>query len=328
MWRVLMVCALSNVLTIGGYSQAIDNLSSFRMFDAKSYFRFNYDNDYFTATDYYYTQGINFEVVAPAYGKFFLARILYRGKEGSSQYGIAAEHNGYTPTSISSDQIQYGDRPFVAALMFKVFAMTDRPATRDRITSSFTTGIIGPAAGGYEMQREIHARIHATTPMGWQYQIANDIVLNYEIGYEKNLARARDILLVNMLGTLRAGTLSTKATAGAVVMFGRLNSKILSVFDGTGAPFNPTKNLRFHAYAQPLINVVGYDATLQGGVFNQSSPYTIAANDISRITGQINYGVVVTFNSMYLEYYKAAITKEWESGMTHRWGGIRVGVKL
>jgi lipid A 3-O-deacylase len=328
MWRVLTLYIFLQALTINCFSQAIDNMSSFRMLPAKSYFRLNYDNDYFTATDYYYTQGINFEVVAPAYRSFFLARILYTGKQGDSQHGISIEHNGYTPTSISSDQILYGDRPFAAALMFKTFAMTDRPATRDRITSSFTLGIIGPAAGGYEMQREIHARIHATTPMGWQYQIANDIVLNYEIGYEKNLAHARDIFLINSLGTLHAGTLSTKATVGAVVMFGRLNSKILSTFDGTGTAFNPTKKLRFHAYAQPMFNVIGYDATLQGGVFNHSSPYTIATGDISRITGQINYGVVVTFNSMYLEYYKAVITKEWQTGIMHHWGGIRVGVKL
>ncbi len=311
-----------------GFSQAIDNMSSFRIVPATSYFRFNYDNDYFTATDYYYTQGVNFEVVAPAYKRFFLGKLLYAGKQGARQYGIAIEHNGYTPTNISSDQILYGDRPFAAALMLKTFAMTDQPERKQRITSSLTLGVIGPAAGGQEMQRDIHKRIHATAPQGWQYQIANDVVLNYEMGYEKNVAHARDIFLFNMLGTLHAGTLSTKATAGAVIMLGRLNPKILSTFGGTGSTFQPTKKLRFHAYAQPLVNIVGYDATLQGGMLNHSSPYVIAAENISRVTGQINYGVVVTFNSMYLEYYSAAISPEWDSGISHRWGGIRVGVIL
>ncbi len=314
--------------TISCYPQAVDNTSSFRMLPAASYFRLNYDNDYFTATDCYYTQGVNMEIVDPGLSKFFLYKILYTGKEGVRQHGIAIEHNAYTPSSISSDQILYGDRPFAAALMVKMFGMTGHPARRARITSALSTGIIGSTAGGDEMQREIHARIHATMPMGWQYQIANDVVLNYEIGYEQNIAHKSDIFLFNILGAVRAGTLNTKATAGAVVMFGRLNSKILSAFGESSSPMSPAKKLRFHAYVQPLVNFVGYDATLQGGMFNHSSPYTIAAEDVSRITGQVNYGVVATFGSMYLEYYKSAITREWETGASHRWGGIRIGVVL
>lgn len=310
------------------YSQAIDNMASFRMMNADRYIRLHYENDYFTATDYYYTQGINLESVDPSYKKFPLMRLLVGQKSGTNQFGISIEHNGYTPTSIEHNEILYGDRPFAAALMLKTFSISNNAERRYRITSSLTLGVIGPAAGGYGMQKTIHQWINATVPLGWQNQIQNNVIVNYETGAEKNLLQSSDIFLLNGFANARIGTLNTKLSSGVVLMLGRMNSKIASVFGRNGTTGMHTKKLRFHAYLQPMINAVAYDATLQGGLFNRDSPYTLSSNEISHITFQANYGVVATFNSIYLEYFKTAISKEFEAGLDHRWGGIRVGVKL
>lgn len=57
-----------------------------------------------------------------------------------------------------------------------------------RISSSFTIGVIGPAAFG-DFQRKLYKVIDSGYPNGWYHQIKNDIVLNYEINYEKQLLR-------------------------------------------------------------------------------------------------------------------------------------------
>ncbi len=323
--RILIIFALFFLLPFLGESQAIDNTASFRIIDAKKYVRLHYENDYFTATNYYYTQGINLEMVAPSYNKFPLSRLLVTAG-GRKQYGISIEHNGYTPTSIKSNDILYGDRPFAAALMLKTFSMSSDSMRRFRIVSSLTLGVIGSAAGGYEMQKSIHRWINGQEPFGWQYQIRNDAIANYEVGIEKNFISSGNTFLVNGFATARAGTLNTKFSTGAVVMLGRLNSAITSVFSKAGVAF--TRKVKFHLYLQPVINVVGYDATLQGGIFNRSSPYTISNGDLSRITFEGNYGGVLSFKSIYLEYFKTIISKEFQTGDYHRWGGIRVGVKL
>ena len=49
--------------------QKIDNMVSFRDIKSTNYFRFHYDNDYFTSTDKDYTQGYNFEFVSPRLAK-------------------------------------------------------------------------------------------------------------------------------------------------------------------------------------------------------------------------------------------------------------------
>jgi lipid A 3-O-deacylase len=304
-------------------AQAVDNVASFRIIDAARYVRLHYENDYFTGTDLYYTQGINLEIVNPSYKKFPLSKLLLTSANAINQYGISIEHNGYTPSSISSDNILYGDRPFAAAVMLKNFAMSAHPDKRYRITSSFSLGVVGSVASGYWMQKTIHRWLHGRTPHGWQYQIANDAIINYEAGIEKNLLHAGDYLIVNGLANAHVGTYSDKLSVGAVFMFGKLNSALTSVFCGADAVH---KKFSFHLYFQPLLNMVGYDATMQGGFFNRDSPYTLSFEQINHFTIQGNYGAVLSYHSVYLEYFKTALSREFESGINHRWGGVRIGV--
>lgn len=74
--------------------------------------------------------------------------------------------------------------------------------------------------------------------------------------------------------------------------------------------------------------MIGYDATLQGGLFNKSSPYTIPSSDITRVTFQNNYGLVIIIHKINFEYFQSLLTKEFESGKFHRWGGMRVAISF
>ena len=54
----ILLCILSN-------AQVIDNTASFKNNNSDKYVRLQYDNDFFTAKDEYYTQGITLEWVHP-----------------------------------------------------------------------------------------------------------------------------------------------------------------------------------------------------------------------------------------------------------------------
>src|SRR5680860_385003 len=82
-------------------AQKIDHLVSFRDLNSASYFRINYDNDFFSATDKDYTQGYNFELVAPVLKKNPLNVLLLAPKESVSKYGLSIEHIGFTPEQLS-----------------------------------------------------------------------------------------------------------------------------------------------------------------------------------------------------------------------------------
>jgi lipid A 3-O-deacylase len=299
-------------------AQRISNTASYRQISSPKYFRVHYENDYFSTTDLYYTQGINLEYVHPAIGNIITSKLLIGSSYKQNKFGIAFEHEGFTPTSISRSEIQTGDRPFAACLFLKTFSIANNPERRERLSSSLSLGAIGPAAGGKQMQQTIHRWINDEQPQGWQHQIQNDVILNYQVEYERGLFGYENYFLTSLKAEARVGTLNTKANAGLIVMAG--------YFDDPFTNFQKQmRKMQLYVYAEPLLNMVGYDATLQGGLFNNSSPYVMPTADINRLVVQGNVGIVFRINAVQLEYFQSYLTKEFETGHTHLWGGVRIG---
>ncbi len=301
-------------------AQKIENTASFRDIKATRYFRFNYDNDYFAGTDQNYTQGYNFEFVSPVFRKNPLNNLFIIPKKSETKYGISIEHIGFTPDNIKSEEIQYNDRPFAASIMLKSFGISTDTIQKSRLVSSINLGIIGPGAFGKEMQVAIHKATGNTIPGGWQNQIKNDIVLNYELNYEKQLIRYSNLFSLNASSNAKIGTLYTNASLGLNATIGIINS-----------PFTSIKNknkFEIYFFSQAFVSAIGYDATLQGGLFNKKSPLVISSNSIERFTAQNHYGFIMQTKAMYFEYYQTLQTREYEIGKSYKWGGIKIGFKF
>lgn len=284
-----------------------------------SYFRLSYDNDYFTKTDRYYTQGINAEWVSPVFIKNPLNILLLRSRTKRVNYGIGADHFGFTPTSIRSNEVLQGDRPFAGCLSLKSFNVIFDTDHSSIYTSAISIGVIGPWAGGEGMQKGIHRAIGDIEPLGWQHQISNDIILNYEVSIEKRLYQYRNNFTLNASSGIRLGTLSDKINAGINFRLGWLDPDLYS---------GQFRKLQIYFFNESLVSGIGYDATLQGGIFNRSSPYTIKTKDINRLTFQDNFGAVFKWKKIYLEYFQSILTKEFKTGKMHRWGGIKIGLSI
>ena len=296
-------------------AQKIDHLVSFRNIHSDSYFRFNYDNDFFTATDKDYTQGYNLELVAPFLEKNPLNFMFPAPKRSVNKYGLSIEHIGFTPEQYQLPDIQFGDRPFAAAIMLKSFSIATDTVKKSRTTSSLSIGIIGPGAFGREMQAGIHRLIDDKEPLGWRHQIKNDVVLNYSLGYEKRLWCYNDLFSLRARANAQVGTLFTHLSSGINSTFGLIDSPFIG----------ERKGFRLYLYAQPTVQLIGYDATLQGGLFNRDGPYTISGDKVERITGQFDFGLILKTRTLYFEYTRSLITKEFESGQASAWGGVNIG---
>jgi len=306
--------------TVG--AQAIDNSLSFKNINSDEYFRINYENDFFSGTDILYTQGIHIELVAPWLKRFPISRILIHPRSFSYvRYGIGFEHDGYTPTSYSNPHILYGDRPYAACLFMKTFLTAIDSVNRQRCSSSVSSGVIGQAAGGAEMQTGIHRLLHDVTPRGWEYQIHNDAIFNYQVNYEKKLVSIGRFVSIDADAMARIGTLSDKANIGATFMFGYFDS-----------PFSTTlatkKNFRIYAYEHAEVNALAYDATLEGGVFDHTSPYVISPKEITPFVFQNRFGFVVIYHRFYLEYFQSLLSQEFTTESFHVWGGIQIAFGL
>jgi len=315
----LLLTSLFTSTFIFAYGQKIDNTASFRELISEKYFRVNYDNDYFAAQDENYTQGYSFELVAPFLLKNPINKLFLHLKNDKRRAGILFEHIGFTPNQYEKFQIQQKDRPFAAVAMIKSFDISMSEESKQRITSHFSFGILGPAAKGKEIQTYIHSLTGDRVPNGWINQIQNHFVLNYGIDYEKELLRFKDYLGIYTNASAKIGNLFTNASVGFTSTIGIINNPYST---------SSSKKVLIYGYMQPLVTIVGYDGTLQGGLIGDDSVYTISSGDVNRIVGQINYGFVFQTKSIYLEYSRANITKEIKTLNPASWGGIKIGFKI
>ncbi|MEO5684343.1 MAG: lipid A deacylase LpxR family protein [Chitinophagaceae bacterium] len=318
--RIMLFFVVIIASTAAG-AQVIEPASAFKTIHNSSYLRFYYDNDFFTKTDQYYTQGITVEYVHPSLKKWPVSKILIRPAGSNLQNGISYNLFGYTPTSIGSNEILYGDRPFASAMSLKFFNIASDSVRRRRISSSISIGVIGPAAQGEEVQTGIHRWLKNILPLGWQYQVRNDVIVNYQVSYEKNVADLNHAFLLNTTAEARIGTLHDKLSAGFNFMTGHFN-------DPFETATRSKKKIEYYFYGQGRVHAIGYDASLQGGLFNHSSPYVIPAGDLSRIVFQADAGIVFNFRKLYLCYSQSYLTREFRTGTHHRWGGISFGCTL
>ncbi|NUO00768.1 MAG: lipid A deacylase LpxR family protein [Saprospiraceae bacterium] len=304
--------------SFSGHAQVVDNTATFTNMDCNTWFRFHYDNDFFTATDDYYTQGLTLEFAHPALKKNPLNQFLIRPPKSTIRYGIRTDHYGYTPSTIRSNEILYGDRPFCSNLSASAFAIATDTLRRRRISTTLVVGIMGPAAGSERMQKAIHRWLDNIPPLGWQHQIRNDLILNYQIDYEQNIWKIGHWVLANVSAGARVGTHTNQIKAGCSLLIGWLNDPFQE-----SAPAEKWSGY-FYVRGQPGYKI--YEATLQGGLFNRDSPYVLAPGDLTRLTFQGDFGFVLVAGKLYLEYSQSFLTKEFDTGKTHRWGGIRIGV--
>lgn len=300
-------------------TQTINNTFSYRDINGERNLRYLYENDFFAATDELYTQGINLQYTSTSLSKFFISRLLVKPKDYTSNYTIGLQHNGYTPQSIQDPNIRLEDRPYAAAFMLQFSNTAIHPSKKIRISSILSAGVLGYIAGGEWMQKTIHRNLDNVAPRGWQYQIANDVALNYRLQVENNIISVGNYFSLNTTAGVDVGTLLNQASAGINFSVGIFNSQYQETDGNT--------NFSVRLYSHPQINAVGYDATLQGGVLGDS-PHTFTDNEIERIIYSNRFGINLQVKRLYLEYFYQTRTKNFKQGKTHSWGGIAVGVVI
>src|SRR5262249_4210768 len=149
----------------------------------RRYFLYSYSNDFFNNTDRYFTQEIRPVLVLKAFRKLPLMKLMPQLENSVMQYGLSLAQDCFTPASIRRDTILKGDRPYSGTIFLGHFKISNDEKKKQRITSEIDVGAIGPCSKCEEEQKGIHKLINNLQPLGWQFQIANDLYLNYLMRY-------------------------------------------------------------------------------------------------------------------------------------------------
>ncbi len=277
-------------------------------------FSVNFDNDFWFETDYYYTNGIRFDLVHPVFKKSPLSWLLMPTFDlPETYYSLSLIQNMYTPTKLDTTGILYKDRPFSSYLLIGHNKISIDPFRKIKIISSLDIGIIGPGAMGGTIQDFIHNDY----PAGWTNQIRNDLVVSYSCEVQKNLVSTNRFELTGMVEG-RIGSLYNNAGAGVMLHYGNYSSFHAVQNFNTHLPANGN-SLRYNIFAHGELSYSAYDATLQGGLFNHASVYTLNRHEVSDLTGRWSAGFALQYRWFSFQVEQVFVTPEFAGGRAHRW---------
>lgn len=311
-----LIIFLTIILSFSGsFAQEINNYST--LFDVRdsSYTRISYDNDLFRGTDRWYTQGIGIDVYSFRFAKNPLNGMLLRLKSSDrDRYGIEFRTHGCTPSTILSDSVLIGDRPYAGVFSLGVVRTSQQKERKLRLTSQFELGMIGPAALGKETQTGIHKITGDDLPLGWQHQIKNSPIVNYMVRIEKGAPfRLPKLITADVYLQGKIGTFQTNLSSGFELALGRLNT-----------PFTTSKHpYSFYAYSQSSVTLVGYDASLMGGIINREG-YFLSYSELNSVVLRQHVGLVFGAPHFSIALNFAFISREIKQSLPHSWGGLRL----
>jgi lipid A 3-O-deacylase len=289
--------------------------------------KINFDNDIFDNTDRYYTNGIRFDFISPVLRQSPLSYLMvpYWGK-GMNYYGVSICQNMYTPYTTKVGGIHEGDRPYAAYLFIGGFKISNDRGRKFRQTTEIDLGVIGPSSYGDFVQKSFHNSVPTNNePLGWENQVQNDLVLNYNLAFEKGIVSMRSLDL-NIKATSALGTLYTNISGGFQFRAGIMNPYFAS-YGYSRAMVNKVKGYsKFQAFGFVTSNVklVGYDATLEGGMFNKTSVYTLSSSNLFPLVYQGTLGFTLSYAGIRLDVEQYLLSPEFHGCAWHKW--MHIGV--
>jgi len=285
-------------------------------------------NDATFRTDYYFTQGLGLNLVHPGLAKSPVNKILLR-RAGAMQYhGLQLRFDTFTPLKILDPNIRYGDRPYAGYIYANQYLIANNPIKKQRLTSGLQLGLLGPAAGAKQLQTKAHELLDSPKPLGWDNQLQNDLILGYEATLEKQFIGIGRVLELMGNASASVGTLYTGASGGLFMRAGKMNSYFQNL--GITSRENRPGLQKFQFYAKGGITgkLVGYNATLQGGLLNQHNPYTMPANLVSRTLLQKTAGLVGAYGGISFESSVVWLTPEFKEARPHQWMHFELRIVL
>ncbi|WP_285011398.1 lipid A deacylase LpxR family protein [Pedobacter faecalis] len=244
-------------------------------------------------------------------------------------FEITAGQRIYNPFSGYAPDPAKHDRPF-AGYLYAGAALHWLYAAESSLKASVEVGTIGPNSLGEDGQDLLHRTIGFYRLSGWDYQISNEATVNLAARYTRLLHRAAnqhtDFLLD---GYVNAGTLRNDAAAAIVFRAGRINQLFNSGYnDAVVGESGTTKltNRELYFYAKPQLNYVVFDATVQGGIFNNDSPVVFDVEPLV-FTQQLGFSYnSPRFTFDFSVFFK---TKEIEStAKAHQYGAVSASYRF
>jgi hypothetical protein len=284
-------------------------------------------------TDRYYTNGLRLGWTSGTNGVPDFLQGIGRVLWGNGQQRISFDltQQIYTPDDTQLVPPNPQDRPYAGVLLGNFSLIQDQDDSRSILTLS--AGVVGPGAGGEQIQNGFHDLIGQGHDLGWDYQIQNTPAINV---FSERTWRLPIYKFYNLETdalpdlTAAAGTLRDYIQTGVTF---RLGQGLGSDF---GAPrlrpgmggqdvFKPTQPFAWYVFAGADGQAVGYDMTLSRGII-RGGPQVDEKWGIAEAQGGL---ALIAFGTR-LTYTQVVQTQEFshQHGGLHQFGSLALSVRF
>ncbi|RZL15017.1 MAG: lipid A deacylase LpxR family protein [Pedobacter sp.] len=310
MKKYLLSLLCSSVITIAmGQEREFKNEFGFKS-DNDSYLFYGQDRYYTNGLFIYFRQATDQQKNSPAIEK--------------KVFEISVGQKMFNPYSGQAPDPALHDRPF-AGYLYGGFAYSWFFKNESVLKGEFQIGTIGPSSLAEDGQELLHNLVGFYEVEGWDYQIRNAIGLNASVQYTRLLHRASNQHTdFSFDGNASVGTTFNSAGAGILFRAGKINQLFNSaITNSVVINKSSTKkrlNSEFFFYAKPQLNLIAYDATVQGGITDNNSPVTF---DVKPVVFSQLLGINYSTSRFTIDYSVIFKTKEIKStAKGHQYGSI------
>jgi len=304
-----------------------------------------FENDEFGGSDRHYTNGLRLACTArpPRFVRDRLPRPAGRDLR-TSRITYAAGHSIYTPDDLVTREPIPDDQPYAGWLYVSLGLETQ---TIPKAVSSvryvdhveLQLGVVGPLAGGKQLQSFTHDVLNASPPAGWDNQLDNEPGVNLFYSrsfgpFEGSTAtpdnrKPRLFLDVTPEVGLALGNIQTYGAAGFTVRLGNHlpddagPATLRPSLPRPGA-FSGRDRSSAYIFAGLEGRAVARNIFLDGNSFDDDGPSV----DKKTLVGEARVGVAVTYHDLSFSYTQVFRTREFADQAPQTYGSITVSVGL
>ena len=300
---------------------------------AHHYLTLRHDNDFFNVagqgTDEYYTAGIYIQYsFLGRRHRNLLNKILFSPYSSSpSFYTIGATQLMYTPNNLGEHGTVKNDYPYCGVL-FLNFSRENRLSDKQLFRSELWLGTTGPAALADQDQVFVHHFIKSVIPRGWEHQIPNYPVINYNLYYEANLLSLGRNVKINGVAHTQTGTLLNNAEVGLNLLLSNQKDNYFPSRIYTVNKTEASKKWKLFMELRPSVKLVATDATLQGGLWGNKDYYHVNEGDLQRVVMEGTGVIGLRVKNFSIDYRQVFESAEFKSVHSHVYGVVVISCRL
>ena len=314
---------------------------------------------YYFSADKYFTNGAQIAVAHPVFDNKVARAILASNKgDFKSEFSLDIGQDIFTPANLDLAEVDSTDRPYCGLLYATYTRHSNSVRSARKAVSRLFLGVQGPISGGESLQNWIHEQTDSEHPQGWSNQIANGLMIDYEIKQQRMLPIKARHWEVNMNAVAHVGTIYNFAQMGLTTKFGWFNNSYYQ-FDGlysrrskkgtytmddmrwrkkkkTAHPEKAKRrttyiNRDFEVYVFADLNIgyMFYDGTKSGSLIPfEPSPYTLINNELDKDYSNLTQGITLSYRSIYIRYERVLKRDVVKGEGFYGWGQVRVSISI